>query len=201
MEILELGLPDCFLIKPKMLPDRRGCFYESFKQEALSERVGHPVTIAQVNYSVSRRGTLRGVHGTRVPPGQAKFVSCLHGEVLDATVDLRVGSPTFGKHVSTHLVAGEGTAVYMAEGLGHVFYALTDDVVMSYLCTTPYLPEIVVDINPLDPELGLSWDMSREPMMSEKDRNAPTLAEALAAGELPHYDDCVAMYEKLRAGR
>jgi NDP-hexose 3,5-(Or5-) epimerase len=198
MEIVELAVPDSYLVTPKKLEDVRGCFYEAFKVEELARVTGHHMEVVQVNHSVSRRGTLRGIHGTRVPPGQAKYVSCAQGEVLDITVDLRIGSPTFGQCAATHLRAGTGMGVYMAEGLGHGFYALTDDVLMTYLCSTPYIPEIVVEVNALDPDLALPWGITSEPLMSEKDRNTPSLADAIAGGNLPLYEDCLATYEKQR---
>lgn len=114
-------------------------------------------------------------------------------------VDIRVGSPTFGVVDTVVLDSADYRAVYLAEGLGHAFVALRDDTVMAYLCTTGYNPTGEHGLNPLDPELALPWPAEVEPVLSDKDATAPTLAEAKAAGLLPSYDECVAYYEELRA--
>lgn len=194
----ELAVPDVYRITPQRRPDGRGCFYESYRHDLLAEAIGHPVSLLQVNYSQSRRGTIRGVHSARVPPGQAKYVTCVSGEALDIAVDLRVGSPTFGRHVATRLSSENGIAVYLPEGIGHAFQALSDLACMSYLCSTLYDAETVVEVNLLDPELALPWDPSHEPIMSDKDSNAPSLAEAQATGQLPSYRECAAYYDSLR---
>lgn len=198
MRMCELAVPDVYRITPQRRPDGRGCFYESYRHDLLAEAVGHPVTLMQVNYSQSRRGTIRGVHSASVPPGQAKFITCVSGEVLDIAVDLRVGSPTFGTHVATRLSSEAGTAVYLPEGIGHAFQALTDMACMSYLCSTLYDADTVLEVNPLDPDLALPWDLSGDPIMSDKDAAAPSLADMLASGGLPTYRDCLAYYDSLR---
>jgi len=155
--------------------------------------------VAQTNHSVSRRGALRGVHFADVPPGQAKYIYCPRGALLDVVIDIRVGSPTFGKSDAVILDSTDFRALYVAEGLGHAFIALEDDTTMSYLCTTGYNPHAEHGINPLDPALALPWPGDIEPILSPKDLGAPSLAEAEAAGLLPLYEDCVAHYEELRA--
>jgi dTDP-4-dehydrorhamnose 3,5-epimerase len=161
--------------------------------------VGHPFNLAQVNYSVSRRGTLRGIHGVALPPGQAKLVTCVRGSVLDIVVDLRVGSPTFGAYDVTPLDAASGVAVYVAEGLGHAFVANTDGVCVSYLCSTPYGAAPPFSVNPLDPQLDLPWPDRDHPLMSTVDSAAPTLAEAAEKGLLATYDECLKLYQDLRS--
>lgn len=199
MEIHELAVRDAFRIVPEPLPDARGRFYESLRQAELTEAVGHPFRLAQVNHSVSVRGTLRGIHGVALPSGQAKIVSCVRGAVLDVVVDIRLGSPTFGAHGSTVLDEESGTSVYVAEGLGHAFLALTEGACVSYLCSTPYRPGTPYEINALDPDLALPWGLSAPPLMSAKDAGAPGLAEAAATGLLPSYQECLGLYEALRA--
>jgi dTDP-4-dehydrorhamnose 3,5-epimerase len=130
---------------------------------------------------------IRGVHFADVPPGQAKYVHCAHGALLDVVVDVRVGSPTFGRHEAVLLDAAEHRAVYLAEGLGHAFCALADGTVAGYLCSTPYAPAIERAVHPLDPELGLPWPADLAHVLSDKDAAAPTLAEARAAGLLPTF--------------
>ncbi|KAB2390055.1 dTDP-4-dehydrorhamnose 3,5-epimerase family protein [Actinomadura montaniterrae] len=199
MEITPLKVPDSFLIEPRQLRDERGCFYESFKHEALAE-VGHRFTPAQVNHSVSRRGVVRGIHGVLIPPAQAKVVGCPRGAVRDFVVDLRVGSPTFG-HYDTSVLDGEsGRSVFIAEGLGHGFVALTDDACVSYLCSTAYVPGTQLDINPFDPALALPWDTDGQPIVSPKDASAPTVEEALRDGLLASYEECLALYGQLPVG-
>jgi NDP-hexose 5-epimerase len=199
-QITELAVPDAYRIMPVKHPDLRGHFYEAYRADVLSGLIGYPFVVNQGNYSLSSRNTLRGIHGTTIPPGQAKLVTCVRGAVLDVVVDLRVGSPTFGVYDITPQDEDSGVAVYLADGLGHAFLALTDDACMSYLCSTEYQPGTMIEVDPLDPDIGIPWGLTEEPIMSDKDRNAPTLAEAKASGRLPSYADCVAFYTSLKAG-
>ncbi|WP_225726930.1 MULTISPECIES: dTDP-4-dehydrorhamnose 3,5-epimerase family protein [unclassified Nocardia] len=202
MEISPMTISHAYRIRPEKIPDRRGTFHEAVRAETLSEAIGHPFTVAQVNYSVSHRNTLRGIHGTALPPGQAKLVTCVRGAALDIVVDLRVGSPTFGEFDTTYQDAESGIGVYLSDGLGHAFLALTDDVCMSYLCSTEYVPGTMIDIDALDPELGLPWNLTEEPIRSDKDAAAPTLHAAAAAGLLPTYQQCLAAYQhEMRCAR
>jgi dTDP-4-dehydrorhamnose 3,5-epimerase len=159
--------------------------------------VGHPLDLAQANLSTSTRDVVRGVHFADVPPGQAKYVTCLSGTVLDVAVDIRVGSPTFGAWEAVLLDDEERRAVYLAEGLGHAFCALTEGATVAYLCSSTYRPGHEHGIDPLDPELAISWPAGT-PLLSAKDAAAPSLAEARAAGLLPHYDTCSAYIEASR---
>ncbi|MBT2508903.1 dTDP-4-dehydrorhamnose 3,5-epimerase family protein [Streptomyces sp. ISL-98] len=183
---------------PRLFRDDRGVFAEEFVQESLVGSVGHPLALAQVNCSTSRRGVIRGIHCAAVPPGQAKYVSCQHGAVLDVVVDLRVGSPMFGAFATVPLHSVERRSVYIAEGLGHAFAALSEEATVSYLCSTPYAPEREFGVNPLDPAIGVPWGVEGEPILSPKDLAAPTLGEAEHAGLLPGYADCRALYASLR---
>lgn len=199
MDVRELAVPNAFEFTPPVFPDQRGLFVAPFQEAAFTKAVGHPLTVAQTNHSVSRRGTIRGIHFADTPPGQAKYVYCPRGALLDVIVDLRVGSPTFGTWDAVRLDSADYRAVYLAEGLGHAFLALEDDTVMGYLCSTPYNPPAEHGLTPFDPALRLPWPDGEEFVLSDKDRAAPTLAEAEAAGLLPRYDDCLARYEQLRA--
>lgn len=200
MKVREMAVPDAFRITPHKFTDKRGNFYESFRHDTLAEAVGRPVPVAQVNYSVSRKSTLRGLHGTLLPPGQAKVVCCVRGAVLDIVVDLRIGSPTFGVHETSRLDAESGECVFVAEGLVHGFLALTDDTCVSYLCSTQFVPGTQLDIDPFDPELDLPWALTEEPVMSAKDSGAVSVKHARDAGLLPDYEACVAHYAALRRG-
>ncbi|MFG1639726.1 dTDP-4-dehydrorhamnose 3,5-epimerase [Amycolatopsis sp. NPDC049252] len=201
MQFRRLRVPDAFEFTPRAFPDDRGLFTAPFQEDAFREAAGHPLRLGQSNHSVSRRGTIRGVHFADTPPGQAKYVYCANGSLLDVIVDVRAGSPTFGQWDAVRLDADRYNAVYLAEGLGHGFIALEDGTAMAYLCSEPYNPGGEHGITPLDPALDLPWPSDVAHVLSEKDRNAPTLAEAQEQGLLPAYDDCVAYYDKLRSAR
>lgn len=195
-----MAVLDAYRLTPRLIRDERGSFHESYKYSELADSTGHVFRPRQVNYSVSARNTLRGIHGVALPPGQAKFVSCVRGRVLDIVVDLRLGSPTFGAYDTTVLDARDGTAVYVAEGLVHGFVALADDTCISYLCSTEFVPGTQFEIAPFDPGLDLPWQtgLTGRPLLSRKDAEAPTVAQAADRGVLARYDECLAYYERLR---
>jgi dTDP-4-dehydrorhamnose 3,5-epimerase len=197
VKIRQLGVTGAFEITPVQHGDPRGLFMEWFRVDHLAAELGHPFTLAQANMSVSARGVVRGIHFADVPPGQAKYVTCVRGAVLDVVVDIRVGSPTFGQWEGVRLDEVDRRAVYISEGLGHGFCALTDDATLSYLCSTTYAPEREHGIHPLDPRLGIEWPTD-EPLVSAKDAAAPGLEEAAAAGLLPEYEKCLSYAESLR---
>jgi dTDP-4-dehydrorhamnose 3,5-epimerase len=201
VEIRELSVPDAWSVHPRQFRDDRGVFLEWYRQEALAEAVGHPLRLAQANCSVSRRGTIRGIHYADVPPSQAKYVTCASGAILDVIVDIRVGSPTFGTWDSVLLDSETRAAVYLSEGLGHAFVALTDDATAVYLCSEVYNPTGEHGLTPLDPDLAITWPSDVEPVLSDKDTAAPTLAAAAEAGLLPRYEDCRALYASLSTHR
>jgi dTDP-4-dehydrorhamnose 3,5-epimerase len=199
--VRELAVPDAYAFTPATFSDQRGVFAVPFQQQVLADAVGHPLRVAQINYNVSRRGAIRGVHFTEVPPGQAKYVCCAWGALLDVVVDVRVGSPTFGQWDVVRLDGATGQAVYLAEGLGHACMALADDTVMTYLCSTAYNPAAERGIDPLDSSFALPWPADCEPLLSARDTAAPTLARARREGLLPRYDDCVRQYRSARNDR
>jgi dTDP-4-dehydrorhamnose 3,5-epimerase len=201
VDVAELKIPGAWAFTPRQFPDPRGVFLEWFKAAVVEDAVGHRLQLAQANHSVSSRGTLRGVHFADVPPSQAKYVYCTRGAVLDVVVDIRVGSPTFGVSDAVQLDDVDRRGVYLSEGLGHAFLALTDDANVTYLCSEPYAPAREHGIHPLDPALDLPLPGDIEPLLSDKDAAAPTLAEAQQAGLLPSYDTCLAFYETLRGGK
>ncbi|MEY9837221.1 dTDP-4-dehydrorhamnose 3,5-epimerase [Streptacidiphilus sp. EB103A] len=187
MKIRELGIEGAWEIVPQLHGDPRGLFTEWYRFDHLAAEVGHPLRLAQANLSVSAAGVVRGIHFADVPPGQAKYVTCVRGAVLDVIVDLRVGSPTFGQWEGVQLDDTDRRAVYLSEGLGHGFCALTDDATLSYLCSETYSPTGEHGIHPLDPDLAIEWPASA-PQLSGKDESAPSLAEAIATGLLPDYE-------------
>ena len=201
MQVDELTVPGAWAFTPRQFPDPRGVFLEWFKASVLEKAVGHPLAVKQANHSISAKGTLRGVHFADVPPGQAKYVYCTRGAVLDVVVDLRVGSPTFGASDAVRLDDADRRGVYLSEGLGHAFLALTDDANVTYLCSEPYNPAGEHGVHPLDPELALPWPGDVEPLLSDKDAAAPTLAQARDLGLLPSYDSCESFYARLRSGQ
>jgi dTDP-4-dehydrorhamnose 3,5-epimerase len=197
VKVRELSVPDAYELTPVQHADDRGVFLEWFTDGALREAVGHRLDLAQANLSLSRTGSVRGIHFADVPPGQAKYVTCIAGAMLDVVVDIRVGSPSFGRWDMIRLDDVDRRAVYVAEGLGHAFMALTDDTAVAYLCSEGYAPAREHGLHPLDAGLGICWPADIEPQLSAKDAAAPTLAEASEAGLLPGYDDCLAYYRRL----
>ncbi|MDG4865882.1 dTDP-4-dehydrorhamnose 3,5-epimerase [Streptomyces sp. T-3] len=176
---------------PQIHHDTRGSFHEWFRDDEFRAASGHPAQLAQANCSVSRRGTLRGIHFADVPPGQAKFVTCVQGSVLDVVVDLRTGSPTYGAWEAVPLDDHSGTGVYLSEGLGHGFLALSEQATVVYLCSTEYRPGHEHTVHPLDPDLAIDWPSDVAPLLSPRDAAAPTLAEAAERGILPSYADAL----------
>lgn len=199
MKVRELRVPGAFEFTPIQHRDGRGLFLEWFKVDRLAEAVGHRLSLAQANLSVSTAGTLRGVHFADVPPGQAKYVTCPRGAVLDFVVDIRVGSPTFGVCDAVRLDGDDRRAVYLSEGLGHAFLALEDDSTLTYLCSTGYSPGREHGINPLDPALALPLPAGVDFLLSDKDAAAPTLAQAAEQGLLPDWQACRDWVESLQA--
>lgn len=201
MRLRELAVPGAFEVTPTVHRDDRGVFLEWYRADLLATAVGRPLTLAQANHSVSVRGALRGLHYADVPPGQAKYVYCTHGSVLDVVVDLRVGSPAFGRHEAVVLDDVERRSVYLPEGVGHAFLSLSDGACVTYLCSSGYAPEREHGVDPLDPELGLPWPRDVTPVLSPKDAGAPGLAAAVAAGALPRWRDCPVVTPPAPEGR
>lgn len=195
MKYRSLAIDGAWEITPALFGDQRGLFLEWFKEPAFSEAVGHPLDLQQANCSVSAAGVLRGIHFADVPPGQAKYVTCVAGAVLDVVVDIRVGSPTFGHWDSVLLDDTDRRAIYLSEGLGHAFLSLQDGSTVVYLCSSGYAPEREHGIHPLDPTVGIDWPTTDrdgrqiEFVLSDKDLAAPSLADAEASGLLPTLDD------------
>ncbi len=200
MGVKRLDIEGAWLIENTVHGDDRGQFLEWFKADAFVQAVGHEFALAQANCSVSAKGVLRGIHFADVPPGQAKYVTCVKGSVLDVIVDIRIGSPAFGEWTSVLLDDRDRRAVYLSEGLGHAFLSLEDCATVVYLCSTPYAPDREHELHPLDPAIGIDWPLEGiAPDLSAKDAAAPTLAEAVAAGLLPVYADCAAYRDGLAA--
>jgi dTDP-4-dehydrorhamnose 3,5-epimerase len=186
-------VPGAWLLTPTIHADERGDFLEWYRTEEIPPEAGHRGTTVQANQSRSRRGVVRGIHFADVPPGQSKHVFCVRGTVFDVVVDVRVGSPTFGTWAGAVLDDRDRRAVYVSEGLGHGFMALTDDATVIYLCSERYAPERERAVHALDPAIGIEWPLDVPPVLSAKDAQAPTLADAPF---LPRYSDCIAWYAR-----
>lgn len=198
MQIRELKVADSFEVTPILRGDDRGVFLEWYRHDVLESAVGHSLNLRQANTSVSAAGVVRGIHFADIPPGQAKYVTAMHGAVLDFVIDIRVGSPTFGEWDSVLLDTTDHRAIYLAEGLGHAFVALTPDATVSYLVSDVYNAPAEHGINPLDPEVGLVFPIDSDSLLlSPKDVEAPSLAEAAELGLLPTWDNARAFYASL----
>jgi dTDP-4-dehydrorhamnose 3,5-epimerase len=198
VQIRELSIPGSYEITPVQRADDRGVFLEWYRFDELAKIVGHSLDLRQANTSVSKRGVVRGIHFADLPPGQAKYVTVTHGAVLDYVIDVRVGSPTFGQWDSVRLDDVDRRAIYIGEGLGHAFVALTDDATVSYLVSDVYNAAAEHGVNPLDSDIALVFPAEAgEPLLSPKDTDAPTLAAAREAGLLPEWNDVQAFYSSL----
>jgi dTDP-4-dehydrorhamnose 3,5-epimerase len=197
VKIDPLGIDGAFVVTPVQRADTRGVFLEWYRFDHLAAELGHPLRLAQANLSVSARGVVRGIHFADVPPGQAKYLTCTRGSLLDVVVDIRVGSPTYGRWEAVQLDDVDRRAVYVGEGLGHGFCALTDGATLTYLCSETYAPEREHTVHPLDPDLAIEWG-AVPVQLSPRDAEAPTLAGAHGLGLLPDYDVCRSYTRSLR---
>lgn len=201
MQIRELSIPDTYEITPKQHADDRGVFLEWYRFDKLAEAVGHPLNLAQGNTSVSKKGTVRGIHFAQIAPSQAKYVTAMRGAVLDFVIDIRVGSPTFGQWDSVLLDDLDRKAVYISEGIGHCFVALTSNATVSYLVNATFNPDREFGINPLDEQIGLKFELDASRLLlAPKDLEAPSLAEAVELGILPTWDGAKGYYATLNEG-
>lgn len=199
MQFRPLLVPDALVFTPQVHKDERGSFAEEFRADVLRDAAGRSLPLAQVNTSVSAAGVLRGIHFADVPLGQAKYVSVARGKIIDYVVDLRVGSPTFGTWDSVVLDDRDRQAVFIPEGLGHAFLALDEGTVVTYLVSDVFRPDREHGISALGHEIGsdAAHRFSGELQVSEKDRHAPGIEEALATSLLPQWTACQERYAEL----
>jgi dTDP-4-dehydrorhamnose 3,5-epimerase len=197
MEVRELAVPGAWEITPRQHVDDRGLFFEWFTDPGFRKFAGHEFDLRQANCSVSAAGVLRGLHFAQLPPSQAKYVTCVRGAVFDVAVDIRVGSPTFGKWDSVLLDDHSRRTIYISEGLAHGFLALHDDSTVMYLCSAGYNPDREHTIHAADPALDIHWPRT-DYILSGRDAEAPSLDEVKASGLLPTWDDAKAFVEELR---
>ncbi|HVT66061.1 MAG TPA: dTDP-4-dehydrorhamnose 3,5-epimerase family protein [Mycobacteriales bacterium] len=202
MSVEPLGIDGAWLCTPQLHSDPRGLFLEWFRSDVLATATEREFDVVQANHSVSGKGVVRGVHYADVPPGQAKYVTVPVGAALDIVVDLRMGSPTFGKSEMIVLDDERRQGVFLAEGLGHAFCALQDDTAVTYLVSAVYSPQHEHAVSPNDPDLALPWNEYVEtPIVSDRDLAAPSVAEAAAAGALPSYSACLERYSAVALPR
>lgn len=183
MNFIDTEIAGVCIIEPDVYADARGFFMESFNARRYAEH-GLPELFVQDNLSCSETGVLRGLH-LQYPNPQGKLVSVLQGEVYDVAVDVRIGSPSFGQHVGVYLSAENKRQLWIPEGLAHGFVVTRGPALFSYKCTTFYEPGAELSIRWDDPELAIQWPQP-DPALSDKDRQAPRLAE-LEAERLPPY--------------
>lgn len=183
MKLTETGLPGCVVLEPQVFADDRGSFFESFNLDRLSA-LGIKPTFVQGNVSTSRRGVLRGLH-YQWPNPQGKYVSVIEGEVWDVAVDIRRGSPTFGKWAAVTLSAENRRHFWIPEGFAHGFVALSERAVFTYLCTATYDASADASIRWDDPSLAIDWPVT-EPLLSPKDA-AASLLDRIEPERLPRF--------------
>lgn len=178
MEVKKTDLEGVVIIEPRVFKDARGYFFESFSQREFDEKVC-PIRFVQDNESMSTYGVIRGLHYQRMPYTQSKLVRCVKGAVLDVTVDIRKGSPTFGQHVAVELTEENRRQLFIPRGFAHGFAVLSDVAVFQYKCDNFYHPEADAGIQLMDEELGIDWRIPMEQaILSEKDLRHVKLRDA-----------------------
>jgi len=178
LKITGTNLEGCSLIEPDLYTDKRGTFSELFNQAAFEKAVGYPIHFVQDNQSVSHKNVLRGLHFQEGRFAQAKLVRVVSGSVRDVVVDLRQGSPTFGRHFAVELSAENRLSLFIPKGFAHGFLALENQTVFQYKCDAYYHPESEKGILYNDPDLQIDWGKETEPwIVSEKDLHLPRFKE------------------------
>ena len=175
--ITPLPIEGSWIISSTEFKDSRGSFREWLPNSACKEIFGANFEVAQANFSVSKKGTLRGIHYSLAPEGQAKLVTCFTGKIYDVVVDLRPNSKTFGKWHGVILDSDTPLSIYIGPGLGHAFLALKDQSGVAYLLSSPYNQEVEFGVNPFDPEIGIKWP-NESYILSEKDQSSPKVSSA-----------------------
>lgn len=175
MQVTETDIPGLLVIEPQVFADERGFFLESYNRDRYRE-VGLSAEFVQDNLSLSKKGVLRGLHYQAPPFEQGKLVTVLRGSVLDVAVDIRFGSPTFGRHVAVELSVENHKQFWIPAGFAHAFLALEDDTLFAYKCTNLYSKEHDRGVLWNDPDIGIVWPVEA-PLVSEKDQRQPLLKD------------------------
>lgn len=179
MEVIKTAIEGVVIIEPRIFKDERGYFFESFSQREFNEKV-MPINFVQDNESMSSYGVMRGLHYQKMPYTQSKLVRCVKGAVLDVAVDIRKGSPTFGRHVAVELTEENHRQFFIPRGFAHGFAVLSETAVFQYKCDNFYAPQADAGIRLCDEALGIDWKIpTAEAILSEKDRKHPFLKDAV----------------------
>lgn len=186
-QIVRSDIDGAWLINPIRHSDDRGWFQELFKHSAMRNLTGVDFKPLQINVSHSNQGVIRGIHYSVAPEGQAKYVSVMDGQIDDYIIDVRQGSPTFGKWQRVRLTAAKGEAVFLGMNLAHAFQVISNSATVCYAVSAEFNPDAEKAINPLCPSLDIQWDKAHPIVMSPKDQVAPTLEEQIAAGLIPEF--------------
>jgi dTDP-4-dehydrorhamnose 3,5-epimerase len=177
-KIIDTELEGLKIIEPKLFTDSRGYFFESFNSQKMSD-AGIKEVMVQDNISKSKKGVLRGLHYQLKPFGQAKFLTVLSGRILDVAVDIRIGSPTYGRHFSIELTGGSGRLIFIPEGFAHGFVSLEDETIILYKVGNYYSPENERGIRYNDPDLKIDWKLDeKELIITARDLSFPLFSEA-----------------------
>ena len=195
--IVDLPISGAWVYVPRVFGDDRGSFHEAFRAEQFTEKLGYPLNIAQSNLSRSGANVIRGIHLAEVPPGQAKLVTCVAGGVTDVLVDLRIGSPTYGKNLQIPLTEENNYALFVPLGVGHGVASEQRGATLYYLVTEAYDPEREFGLFPFDATLGIDWPVEQSAaVLSEKDSAAPHLKEV--EERLSSFNEVRAWEEQMR---
>lgn len=177
MKVIKTSIPDVLIFEPTIFGDDRGYFMESFREDKIKEHIGD-VNFVQDNESFSQYGVLRGLHFQRPPFTQSKLVRVIQGEVLDVAVDIRIGSPTYGKHAAVKLSAENKKQLWVPKGFAHGFTVLSKTALFSYKCDNYYAPNYDAGLAWDDLAINIDWLLPNSDIqLSEKDLNHPSLAE------------------------
>ena len=189
MKFRKLGIEGTWVAEATVWPDKRGIFREWFKSEEILKATGIDFSVQQANFSLSHKGVIRGIHYSLAPEGQAKWVTCVSGAIIDVIVDIRPNSTTYKKIEYVELAPETGVAILIGPGLGHGFISLEENSGVSYLLNSPYSPNYELDITPTDTDLKIEWQRfikeNSDFILSDKDRLAPSLMQREINLELP----------------
>ena len=194
MDVIKTAIDGVLILEPKVFGDARGYFFESFSQREFDEKVtsilGHKINFVQDNESMSSYGVMRGLHFQRPPYTQSKLVRCVKGTVLDVAVDIRKGSPTYGKHVAVELTEDNHRQFFVPRGFAHGFAVLSETAIFQYKCDEFYHPEMDGGISILDTSLGIDWRIPTDKaLLSEKDTK-----HVLLKGFDSPFDNSISLY-------
>lgn len=178
MTVIPTIIPGAFIIEPRIFPDARGYFFESYSERDFDSAIGHHVCFVQDNESRSCRGVVRGLHFQTPPHAQAKLVRVVEGSIIDVAVDLRTGSPAFGRHIAVELSADTHRQLFLPRGLAHGFAVTSPFATLLYKVDAPYAPESDGGIDPYDPDLAIPWPVDpSQAILSAKDTRHPRLSD------------------------